>query len=243
MNGEDRGGKRALVLFSGGKDSLLTTCELIELGFRVALVTFENGAGIAGNNARVTAERVIERYGGKLVEYLGVRSTVGIWREFLPQYYNMTPGQIASTYGQLPTSQFHCLTCRSSMYIWSIIWAKQEGCAFVADGARSVQGFVIELPGMAKRFQDFFREYSLELMFPVLDLTSDWELKNRLLRAGFVPKTIEPQCFLGVPLPNGEAPDKTVVDAVEKYFDEVVAPWARQFISTHRQATNIERLV
>ncbi len=43
--------KEVLTLFSGGKDSFLATCLLIEEGFKVYMVTFENGAGVASHNA------------------------------------------------------------------------------------------------------------------------------------------------------------------------------------------------
>jgi len=186
------GKKEVIVLFSGGKDSFLTSCLLAEQGFKSWLVTFENGTGLAGDNAKHGAQRIIDRYGKERVEYLGLYSTVGIWREFLLPFLNMKPSEVLSEYGELTTSQFNCLTCRSAMYVVTIMIARDRGISYVADGARSVQGFVIELPCMAQKFGDFFREYSIDLMFPVLSLESDWRLKNLLLLRGFVPKVIEP---------------------------------------------------
>ena len=141
-------------------------------------------------------------------------------------------------YGELTVSQFNCLTCRSSMYVWSIIKAKQMGIKYIADGAREDQGFVIELPGMIEKFKNFLAEYSIELLLPVWNLNSDWERKNLLLMRGFVPKTLEPQCLVGVSLPDGKAPDKEVQGAVENYFDKVILPRARKIIATQSKALN-----
>jgi len=119
------------------------------------------------------------------------------------------------------------------MYVWVIIKAKQMNVTVVADGARKSQGFVIELPCMTERFKSFFAEFGITLMFPVIDLESDLRLKNLLLARGFVPKVIEPQCLIGVPLPGGKEPEKDVQDAVLQYFNKVIVPKARELISNN----------
>ncbi len=53
----------------------------------------------------------------------------------------MKPSEIIAEFGELTVSQFNCLTCRSAMYLWTIIKAKEMGISCVADGARIVQGF------------------------------------------------------------------------------------------------------
>lgn len=233
------GSKKAIMLFSGGKDSFLATCCLIEQGYFVYMVTFENGAGLRGYNAKYGADRIIRRYGENKAKFLGVQCVAGIWREFFLPYFNMKPKEILEKYGELTVSQYHCLTCRTSMYIWSIIKAEQIGVKNIADGARKVQGFVIELPGMIKRFKEFFSEFSMELILPVYDLDSDWEKKDLLLMKGFVPKTIEPQCLVGVPLPNGKAPDLEVQSATERFFESFVEPVARKIIKENK-TTNLD---
>lgn len=226
-----------ILLFSGGKDSFLSACCLIEEGFKVYMVTFENGAGLQAYNAEHGASRIIKRYGKNKVEFMGVQCVAGIWREFFLPYFNMKPSEIIEKYGELTISQFHCLTCRSSMYVWSIIKAKQMEIKNIADGARGDQGFVIELPIMINKFREFLSEYSIKLLLPVLELDSDWKRKNLLLLKGFVPKTLEPQCLIGAPLPKREAPDEDVQQAVEIFFNKVILSRAKEIIKT--QATCI----
>lgn len=225
--------KRAVILlFSGGRDSFLAGCRLIESGFKIYMITFENGVGLAAHNAEHGAKRIIQRYGKEKAEFLGVHNVAGIWREFFLPYLNMKPSEILKEYGELVTSQFHCLTCRSAMYVWTIMKAKQKRIRYIADGARKNQGFVIELPSMIEKFRKFFAEYSMKLLLPVWDLASDWDRKNSLLLRGFVPKTLEPQCLIGVALPEGKIPDENIQGAAVNYFDKIVLPRARKIIAT-----------
>jgi len=228
--------KEAILLFSEGRDSFLAGCYLIEQGFKLHMVTFENGVSLAGDNAEKEAQRIIRRYGQHKAGFLGVHCVAGIWREFFLPYFNMKPTEILREYGELTISQFHCLTCRSTMYVWTIIKARQMGIRYIADGARKNQGFVIELPIMMKRFRDFFSGYSLELLLPVWDLSSNWERKNLLLLRGFVPKTLEPQCLIGVSLPGDKKTDAKIQRAVVNYFDKVVFPRAQKIIANQSKA-------
>jgi len=221
--------EEAIVLFSGGKDSFLTVCLLIEQGLKVNMITFRPCAGIGDENARCGADRIIEKY-GKMANFLGVFPIAGIWREFVLPYFNMTPSEIISEFGEITPSQFNCLTCRSAMYVATIIQAREMTISIVGDGARKDQGFVIELPIMIERFQQFFLDFSISLKFPVLDLDSDWRLKNLLLARGFVPKVFEPQCLLGAPLPNNQIPSENIQEATEEYFSKIIEPRARQMI-------------
>ncbi len=212
--------EKVIVLFSGGKDSFLSTCKLIDDGFKVYMITFNNGCCLKSNCAEIEANRIIKKYGKENAEFLGVQNIVAIFREFFLPYFNMKPKEISKEYGELTISQFNCLACRSSMYIWSIIKAKQMKIKYLAIGARRSQGFVEQLPIMINKFKDFLRNYSLELLTPVYDLESKWELKNSILQRGFVPKTLDPMCLLGVPLDKPQ--DKEIQKAVAKFFDKII---------------------
>ena len=83
-----------LVLFSGGKDSFYLTLLMLEKGYNVKLVTYENGCGLKSENAIETAKRIQEKYGDDKVEILGVFKTEAIWREFLNLFYNKKMSEI-----------------------------------------------------------------------------------------------------------------------------------------------------
>jgi len=226
-----RTAEKTIVLFSGGKDSFLATCKLIEEGNFVAMVCFETFAGIGCQNATHGAKRIIQKYGIDKAEFLGNFTNVGIWRQLAFPFLNMKPSEVIDQFGEITVSQFNCLTCRSAMYVWVIIKAMELGIKKAADGARKSQGFVIELPCMTDRFTKFFSEFGIELVFPVLDLKDDWLLKSLLLQRGFVPKVIEPQCLIGAPLSGGKEPEECVQLAVTKYFEKIIVPTARKMIA------------
>ncbi len=53
--------RNALVLFSGGKDSFLASLLMIEKGYRVWLITYENGCGLKSKNAINGAKRIEQK--------------------------------------------------------------------------------------------------------------------------------------------------------------------------------------
>jgi len=225
-----------LLLFSGGRDSFLSACILVEEGHTVMLVTFENGLGLAAENAMHGASRLIKRYGDDRIRFLGVQNVWGIWRELLLPFYNMLPAEISSAYGELSVSQFNCLTCRMAMYAWAIIWARQHGIRLLAEGAREDQKFLVELPRFMNRLRGYLSQHGMELRLPVYDLTSDQHKKNMLLLRGFVPKTLEPQCLLGVPLKNGLAPESKEEDAGLNVLELVILPRLEEVILENAEA-------
>jgi predicted subunit of tRNA(5-methylaminomethyl-2-thiouridylate) methyltransferase len=222
--------EKVLHLFSGGRDSFLAACKLIEEDKVVHLVTYENGCGAKAENAKHGADRIIERYGIASVSFLGVRSIAGIWRHFFLPYFNMKPSEISEKYGEITVSQFNCLTCRTAMYLYSIALCRCLDIHTISDGARRDQGFVIELDDMLEKFRQLFTEYDIKFSLPVHNLDSDWERKNLLLLRGFVPKTLEPQCFLGVPLIGGLRPTDDVVLGTIKFYDDFVYNKCKEII-------------
>ena len=203
-------------LFSGGKDSFLSTCKLVEEGYKVNLIFYENGCGLKGNNIDHGVNRLIKKYGDK-VNYIGKRNVSAIWRELIYEYFNMTPSEIIQEYGEVPISQFNCLTCRVSMYIYSIIVAKQLNIKYISDGARRDQLFVIEQDVMINKFEKLFEDNDLKLILPVYNLNSDWEEKNELLIRGFNPKVLEPQCLLGIPMKSNNISSEEIMGTVNVY--------------------------
>lgn len=228
--------KKVLLLFSGGRDSFLSTCILAEEGYKIDLVTFENGIGLQPENAEHGAKRLIEKYGENKISFLGIKNISSIWREFFLPYFNLKPTEIINEYGELPISQFHCMTCRMSMYIWCIIKLKQEKINLIADGGREDQKFLIELPSFIKILKKFLQQYEIDILLPVFNLDSKQKTKNKLLLRGFVPKVLEPQCLIGVPLPNGRTLDKEIQDAGIRFFNKVILPKAQEIISENEKA-------
>ena len=202
--------KACLVLFSGGKDSLLSTILLIEQGYKVKLVHYDNMCSIGCSNVKKGYIRLVKKYGCDKVEYIGVKNISGSFRKFINIMYNMHISEIKEKYGNISISELNCLACRLSMYIASIIICQKMHIKYVADGARNSQLFAIEQDLLLERFKSFFEKYNIKIEFPLKDFKDDFELKNQLLIRGFVPKTIEPQCLLGMPISNKDLTNEII---------------------------------
>jgi len=233
--------KRCLLMFSGGRDSWLACARLIEEGYQVSLVHYDNGKSVGAENLELAAERLRQMYGSR-VEFLGTRLIAGIWREFFLPYMTMTPSEVRTEWGELPFSQFCCLSCRTAMYVWSIQYSRANGIECIAEGARESQNWPIMQKSMIERFRSLVEEHGLKLLTPVFDIATNWQRKNALLRRNFVPKVLEPQCLLGVALPDAKRPPKEVQQAVEKFYDSVLLPYARNLIKEGNPALHVERV-
>lgn len=232
--------KSVLLMLSGGRDSFLAACRLLEEPEKygkVYMVTYDNGCMCEVDRVKSVADRIIAHYGKDRAEYLGVFSTAGIAREFFQPYFNMKPAEQQKRFQGMMPSQFHCLVCRTAMYIHSIWLCKHHGIPCMAEGGRKSQQFVIELEGMAKnRYPELVKSAGLELLMPVYDMgkdwtpdgdfDADWERDNELLMRGFRPKCDEAKCFIGVPI-NGSI-DQSVINGVHAYYDEVMLPRIQQ---------------
>lgn len=209
--------KKALVLFSGGKDSMLSSILLIEQGFQVYLVHYDNSFELGNKNVKNGFKRLQEKYGSDKVKYLGVKKIDGIFREFIKDFYNFKTNEISKKYGEITISQFNCLACRLSMYIETIIICNSLGISYVADGARKSQLFAIEQDKMLALFSELFKKYNINLLLPVKDLKDDFQEKNEFLVRGFIPKVSESQCLIGVPLKNNDVDELSVSTCINIY--------------------------
>ena len=224
---------KVLVLFSGGKDSFYLTLLMLEKGYNVKLITFENGCGLKSENAIQTAERIKEKYGNEKVEILKVQKIEAIWRAFLKLFYNKKTSEILKEYGEITISQFNCLSCRLSMYVRSIILCNKMNLKLVVDGAREDQLYGIEQELLLKRFKAFFDKYNIKIDFPLKDFKDDFELKNQLLIRGFVPKTLEPQCLLGMPISKKDI-TSDILEATAKTFDKLLLKKAQELVEKYK---------
>lgn len=223
--------EKALVLFSGGKDSLVLTLRLLDSGCKVYLVTFENGYGLKAQNVNSTIKRLMKKYSHDKIEKLGIKNVSGLFREFMYPFYNYTSSFINNRFGDISISQFNCLSCRLSMYITSIILSQQYNINYVFDGARKVQTFAIEQSEMIKKFKDLFGTYNIDIEYPLENEIEDWKIQNELLLRGIVPKTLEPKCLLGVPL---KKLDDDVLKGTINVYENYLKPKAIDLIQKYK---------
>lgn len=214
-----------LLMFSSGRDSFLSACKLLEdqKGYNVYMVTYDNGCMYGLDDAQAAADKIIQRYGSDRAKFLGVFPIIGIAREFFMPYFNMSPEEQNKKFAGMTPSQCHCLMCRTAMYIHSILLCKAHGISCIAEGSRKSKGFVVGLPGMAQeRYLDLVKSQGLNLLMPVYNLEDNWDRHNELIRRGFVNRSCELKCCVGVPI--NSSVDQSVIDGTHAYYDEVILP-------------------
>jgi len=216
--------KKVVLMLSGGRDSFLSACLLLEKSpeYYLYMVTFDNGFTYGLDSVKGTAERIINKYGKNRAQYLGVIRTSAVLREFYSPYFNMKPEEQLKRFYGLTPSQYHCLICRTSMYLYSIWIAMLNDASYISEGARASQEFVIELSGMIERFSLLVKSAGMNLMLPVYELDDDWIRDKELISRGFLSKALEPKCLLGYPIQQGV--DQSVIDGVHAYYDQVILP-------------------
>ena len=223
--------KKVLVLFSGGKDSMLSTVLLIEQGFETVLVHYDNSLELGSKNATNGYKRLMKKYGEDKVKYLGVKKIDAIFRSFIKDFYNLKVDEILKEYGKISFSQFNCLACRLSMYVTTIILCKQLNISYVADGARNSQLFAIEQDDMLNLFKELFKEYNIDLLLPVKNLENDYEEKNEFLVRGIIPKVSEAQCLIGMPLYTN---DREILNATINVYKKFLYPKINNLIERYK---------
>lgn len=214
-----------ILMLSGGRDSFLAACRLLESpsNYHLKMVTYDNGCSYNSCNAKLIAERIMKKYGDNRAEYLGIYKISSVIREFVFPYFNMKPAEQLKEFLGMTPSQFHCLVCRTSMYIYSIWLALLHDAHYIAEGGRKDQEFVIELPGMAQeRYPALVESTGLELLLPVYDLNDNWIRDNELLARGYLCKSYEPKCLIGCPV--RDSIDESVINGVHAYYDKVILP-------------------
>ena len=219
--------RRVLMLYSGGKDSMLSAAMLASQGYEVNLVHYNNGCSIGCENVKYGYEQLVQKFDS--IKYLGVRRTDFLFRSIIKDFLNFPIDEIMKDYGHLTFSQFNCTSCRVAMYVASILLCKRYGFTFVADGARVSQKFALEQPCMLDLFDKLFKNHGIIFLTPVKELNDDYLEKNLLLSYGLVPKGFESQCLLGVPIPNGELSEETI-QACVKLYNKYILPYINKLL-------------
>ncbi len=216
--------KKALLMLSGGRDSFLSACRLIEDGYQVLLVTYDNGHMSKTDNVRLLSDRLGQIFGTERVKHVGIHFIAQNIRPLLNKALYQEPAELCKEYPHLLLSQVNCLACHTAMYFHSIAYCKAHGIKVLAEGAREKQKFFVELPEMKNRYEDLCQKYDILLQLPVYDLKSDIERKDELGEWGFLPKSFEPQCWLGCAMLQELTDDQR--KSLTDYYDKEIVPQA-----------------
>ncbi|MFQ7801934.1 MAG: hypothetical protein ACLRHW_20985, partial [Coprobacillus cateniformis] len=116
--------QKILLMFSGGRDSYLAACKLIEKGYFVHMITFDNGCTSNLKAVKSVAKTVIDHYGKDCAKFLGIWNTA--WHKMMldKNLQYMKPKDMITNYPELLPYEATCLCCRTSMYLVAIAYCK-----------------------------------------------------------------------------------------------------------------------
>jgi len=211
--------KSVLLMYSGGLDSFLSCVRLVNQGYKVYLIHFDNGSCIGTENIQIGAQRLKYKYKDK-VEFLGIASTAAefVYYRELTNIENLNAEELYNKYGKISMSQYRCLLCRMAMYTYSVALARKMNIKYIAEGARKSQLFEIEQKELLDEFRKFCNKYDIELLTPVFELTDDYQKENELLLYDFLPIANEGKCLLGYPM-DRKLSQEEINDIKELYIN------------------------
>lgn len=214
--------KTVLLMLSGGRDSYLAACRLIDKGYHIKLITYNNGHMSCTENVIPLVEKIIKVFGEERVSFAGIHMIAQNIMPFLKVVLYENGKKWSRDYPYLPLYQLICLACHTVMYAHSIAYCKAYDIHYIAEGAREQQKFFVELPEMQKEYRELCQAHGLELLLPVYDLKSDIVRKEELAESGFLPKPCEPQCWLGCPMESELSQEQ--IECLLKYYKECMRP-------------------
>ena len=222
--------QRVLHMLSGGRDSLLAAALLVEQGFKLELITFDNGHIDGLERVSAVAACLETRYPKGTVTYLKPIKIGMTFHRYMMQEWYRKSREREKLFPELQSYQAHCLSCRTAMYVHAIAYCVANNIPFLSEGAREQQGFFVELPEMKERYEQLCKMHGIQLLWPVFELDSDMERKRLLDERELPTKTWEPQCYLGCPL---RAPLTTEERRdLSRYYDIELLPQIQKDINS-----------
>lgn len=212
--------KEVILMYSGGLDSFLSCIRLVNQGYKVYLLHFDNGSSIGTENIQIGAERLQKMYKDN-VEFLGIASTAAkfIYYRELVNIENLNALELYEKHGKISISQYRCLLCRMAMYTYAISLAKKMNIKYIAEGARKNQLFAIEQQELINEFKNLCNKYEIELLTPVIDLDDDYQKENELLDNRFLPIANEGKCLLGYQMDRELT--KEEIEDIKKFYTSI----------------------
>lgn len=141
------------LLFSGGRDSSLACAMLAKKGYKIHLLTFNNGTIINLDLAELRYKELNDRFSGAIIA-----------REIIPSYglfKEIALIPIEKDFRKYETNLL-CMGCKLAMHVLSLIYCLENKIPIIADGYTEYQRTWIEqMPEAVQAVRKFHEEYKL----------------------------------------------------------------------------------
>lgn len=175
--------KRAVVLFSGGRDSSLAACLLARDGFILDLLTTFNGASISSDVLEYRLRELRATFPENIATAVTL-PTYGLFRrlalasieeDFAKYKKNLIPlGDALATHAE------------------AVVYCQRHKISVIASGYTSYERmFPEQMPEAIKLVRDFLAEYSVQYLTPVESYAHADQVKYDLLNFGLSTKSLE----------------------------------------------------
>lgn len=174
------------VLFSGGLDSSLAVCRMIESGYKVYLLHYDTGALISNNLVDVRYNELKKVYGDCILG-LYQYGISGMFRK-------LALVSIEEDIKKYSVSLI-CVGCKLAMHVQSLIFCTKQGVTLMADGSTKRQERYGEQRTVALDFiKELYSEYGISYQNPVYEMEKK-EIKYGLFDRGMTVQPLEDTCL------------------------------------------------
>lgn len=178
--------KSCAILFSGGLDSSLAVCKMIENGYEAELLHFDQGALISNNLVQIRYNELKKVYPDSLQD-IHYNNIAGLFRRIA----------LVSLEDDIKTDgvSLVCVGCKLAMHVQSIIFCKKNNITCMADGSTERQKRYGEQREVALNFiKNLYCNYNIEYVNPVYQLDKK-EIKYGLFDRGMTIQPLEDTCL------------------------------------------------
>ena len=174
------------ILFSGGLDSSLAVCKMIEKGYRTELLHFDQGALISNNLVSIRYNELKKVY-SDCIKGITSFNVSGLFR------------RIALVSLEEDIKKYNvslvCVGCKLAMHIQSIIFCEKNKIQYMADGSTERQKRYGEQREVTIDFlKGLYSEHGITYENPVYDLEKK-EIKYGLFDRGMTIQPLEDTCL------------------------------------------------
>ena len=201
--------KTLAILFSGGTDSTLAVA-LEQVHYdSIHLLTFDRLGLASTDNSKVNAKALIEKFDKKSITH-HILNFDKAFKDI--SYDNYISNTLNHGFMNLST----CGLCKLSMHIQAIIFCKEKGITFVADGAnKGMDKFPAQMKPVIKLIRNLYLENGITYYNPVFKLEHPDE-------GGFL--SIENMNFLKMTPPSNKQSKETKKTTGQILYDMGLAP-------------------
>ena len=179
-------GKKCAVLFSGGLDSSLSVCYMIEKGYDIDLLHYNQGALISHNLFEIRMAEIKRAYPKSDVS-MHTMNTSGLFRRLA--LVSIEQDILKHKHSLV------CLGCKLAMHVRTIAYCTENYITVVADGSAARQKRYSEQRQVTIDYiKNLYKEYGIEYINPIYEL-DDSEIKYGLFDRGMTIQALEDTCL------------------------------------------------